>query len=51
MDAKSQIKQATIEAVVIRANGDRENLGVVSYWHQSRFKRIVWRIRQWLPSS
>ena len=44
MDAKSEIKQATIEAVVIRADGSREDLGVVSYWHRNPLRRLWWRI-------
>ncbi len=42
------IVEATIEAVVIRADGTRENLGEVSYWHRNPLKRLVWRIRRWL---
>lgn len=45
MEAKAEIKQATIEAVVIRADGKREELGVISYWHKNPFKRLLWRLR------
>jgi hypothetical protein len=48
MEAKSSVKEATIEAVVIRANGDREDLGVVSYWHKSWYRRLAWRLG-WRP--
>jgi hypothetical protein len=43
--AKSGVKQATIEAVVIRADGTREDLGVVSYWHANPLKRLLHRLR------
>jgi hypothetical protein len=33
--AESNAKEATIQAVVIRADGTREDLGVVSYWHKN----------------
>jgi hypothetical protein len=51
MKAKGNVKEATIEVVVMRANGQRENFGVVSYWHKNPLKRLEWRIRQWLRSS
>jgi hypothetical protein len=46
MDAKSEIKEASIEAVVIRADGTREDLGVVSYWNASPFKRLLWKLKE-----
>jgi hypothetical protein len=45
IEAKVPLKQATIEAVVIRADGSREDLGVVSYWHKNPLRRLLWRIR------
>ncbi len=45
--AKSVV-EATIEAVVIRANGNVENLGQVSYWHKNPLKRLWWRVKRWL---
>lgn len=48
MDAKQKFKEASIAAVVIRADGTREDLGVVSYWNKNPFKRLLWRIKQWL---
>jgi len=48
VEANSQIKQATIEAVVIRKDGTREDLGVVSYWHKNPLKRLLWRLG-WRP--
>lgn len=43
--AKGPLKEATIEAVVIRADGTQENLGVISYYHRNPLKRLLWRIR------
>jgi hypothetical protein len=44
--AHTPLKQVSIEAVVIRADGTREDLGVVSYWHKSRLRRWAWRARR-----
>jgi hypothetical protein len=45
-NAKGGLREATIEAVVIRADGTRENLGVVSYWHKNPAKRAAFAARQ-----
>jgi hypothetical protein len=44
LQAKGEVKEALIEAVVIRADGTREDLGVVSYWHRNPLKRLIWRL-------
>jgi hypothetical protein len=48
VEAKSNVRASSIEAVVIRADGKREDLGVVSYWNKNPFKRLFWRIKRWL---
>ena len=45
---RGQAREASIECVVIRADGRIEPLGVVSYWHRNPFKRMAWRICRWL---
>ena len=50
MDAKSDLREASIAAVVVRADGSREDLGVVSYWHKSWFRRAIWRVSRWRQS-
>lgn len=42
---EAQAKQITLEAVVIRADGTREDLGTVSYWHKNPLMRLLHRIR------
>jgi hypothetical protein len=37
--ARSKAKEATIQAVVIRADGTREDLGTIAYWHQNPIMR------------
>lgn len=46
MKVVSGAKEATIEAVVIRADGTVEQLGVISYWHKNPLKRLAWRVKQ-----
>jgi hypothetical protein len=43
-------KEAQITAVITRADGTVEHLGVVSYWHKNPIKRIFWSIKKWLLS-
>ena len=43
-----------IKAVIRRANGTIEDLGVISYWHKNPFMRLAYRIGRfykWLRSS
>lgn len=44
MEANAKVRQATLEAVVIRADGTVENLGVVSYYHKNPLKRLFYKI-------
>lgn len=44
--AKQKFKEASISAVVIRADGTREDLGVVSYWHSNPLKRWAYALKQ-----
>lgn len=46
MKVVSGAKEATIEAVIIRADGTVEQLGVISYWHKNPLKRLAWRMKQ-----
>lgn len=42
--AKQKMREASIAAVVIRADGTRENLGVVSYWSRNPLRRLWWKL-------
>jgi hypothetical protein len=44
MVATQKMSEASIAAVVIRADGTREDLGVVSYWHRRWWRRAWWRL-------
>ena len=47
--AFSNAKQVEFQATIIRADGTREELGTISYWHKNPIKRLLWKIKQWLP--
>ena len=47
--AKQQFKQVEIEAVVIRADGTREDLGTISYWHKNPLRRLAHKARKIFP--
>lgn len=40
------VKQASVEAKIIRADGTVVDLGVIAYYHKNPFKRLGWRISQ-----
>jgi hypothetical protein len=46
----SNAKEVQVTAVITRADGTVEHLGVVSYWHKNPLKRIFWSIKKWLLS-
>jgi len=49
-DAKAKARKMTIEAVVTRADGTVENLGVISYWHKNPIYRWLWKAKCWIKS-
>jgi hypothetical protein len=46
MIANSEIKSASISAVVIRADGRREDLGVIAEYHQNPIRRAIAAIKK-----
>ena len=48
IDGISNAKSAELSMVVIRADGSREDLGVVSYYNKNPIKRAIFKIKQWL---
>lgn len=39
------LMRVTMDAVIIRADGTREDLGTVGYWHRNPIKRWGWNAR------
>lgn len=44
--ARADIEEARIQAVVIRADGRREDLGMISYYHRNPLRRWLWRLKE-----
>lgn len=42
-----QAREATISAVITRADGRVENLGQIAYWHKNPLRRWLWRVQHW----
>lgn len=41
MNVRGQAKSSSISAVITRADGSIENLGMIAYWHKNPLKRWV----------
>lgn len=46
MIAAQPVKQVSLEATVIRADGRVEPLGTVAYWHRNPLRRWAWALGQ-----
>lgn len=44
--ATKPVKRASIRAVITRADGSKEDLGVVSYWHKNPVKRAWFKLKE-----
>lgn len=43
---KSSPKEIKMEAVIIRADGTREVLGTIGYWHKNPIKRLIFSVKK-----
>ena len=48
INTNAKVKQMELSAIIIRADGTKEDLGTIQYWHKNPLKRIIWRIKKWL---
>ena len=46
MNIRGHVKQITVEAKIIRADGQVEDLGKVSFTHRNLLKTLLWRLGQ-----
>ena len=46
--ASVPIKRATISAVIKRADGTIEDLGIISYYHRNPLMRLAYKVRELL---
>jgi hypothetical protein len=44
-------REATISAVITRADGSVEQLGVVAYWHKNPLRRWAWRLNHFIKEK
>lgn len=43
--ADAGVESVSVEAVVIRRDGTREDLGQIAYYHKNPLRRLAWRLR------
>jgi hypothetical protein len=48
MLVNGKAKESEIRAVVTRADGTVEDLGVIAYWHRNPLRRWAWGLNHWL---
>jgi hypothetical protein len=47
MEAKTEsVARLSVDAVIIRKDGRREELGTIAYWHRSWWRRAWWWIKE-----
>ena len=51
LSALSRAKKTELSAIVIRADGSREDLGVIGYWHRNPLFRALFKIRRQIRRS
>jgi hypothetical protein len=44
--ARPELREASISAVITRADGSVEDLGTLTYWHRNPLRRLAWRAAQ-----
>lgn len=47
----AKAKESFITAVITRADGTVEDLGVVSYWHRNPLRRYWWHIVKFIKDN
>jgi len=50
LKTNAKCKSASIEAVITRADGTVEKLGVISYYHSNPLMVLLWKVKRWLTS-
>ena len=46
--ANINAKEIQLTAVIKRADGTIEELGMIDYWHQNPIKRFIWKLKKFL---
>ena len=46
--AKTTAKEMVLSAVITKADGTIIDLGTIQYWHKNPFKRLAFKVKQYL---
>ena len=49
--ANVNAKEIELIATIIRADGTKEELGVIDYWHCNPIKRFIWKLKKLLERN
>jgi hypothetical protein len=49
--ANVNAKEIELIATIIRADGTKEELGVIDYWHRNPIKRFIWKLKKLLERN
>lgn len=47
VNANSNVEESSFHAVITRADGTVEDLGMIAYYHKNPLKRWIWKIKQY----
>lgn len=47
----SNCKSAELSMVIIRADGTKQDLGVVSYYSRNPIKQLIWNLKNWIKRN
>jgi hypothetical protein len=48
---RANVREATVEVTIIRADGRIERLGTVSYWHKNPLKRLAYNAAKFIKDT
>lgn len=51
MNTQSNAEEISIQAVVIRADGTREDLGTIAYWNKNPLKRWAHNVSRFIRTG
>jgi len=46
MQVNLDAKEVQLVAIITRADGSVEHLGVIDYWHKNPIKRMIWSFKK-----
>lgn len=45
MEVSADVKSAELQAVVVRADGSKQNLGTIAFYHKNPVKRLTRKLK------